>query len=285
MKVGSAGASRLHGVQYAKLLLDVLRNARDLREMSDLNFTSGVPAFDANVGVGHRNDRRYPYDGPQQLLDEMARHGVDRALVYACHGEVISPIHGNDTLDRWSNGENGLVPQYVVGADSESLKQVQDLHASGLVTSVRLHNTSASRLPFVAWVYGDLLEWLAGVRLPLWVSIADTPPTEVVETLQRYPNIPVVLVGAHYTHSMLIRPMLRALPNAFLELSRYENVRGVERLIGEIGAERTMYGSYFPRYAMGPMLYMLNHLAIGEDDLAGICAGNLEKLLSVTSDQ
>ena len=260
--------------------MDVLRNGGDLGgTMSGLNFTSRVPVFDANVGVGHRRDRRYPYDEPQQLVSELVRHGVDRALVYACHGEDVSAVHGNNTLFRWTDGENGLVPQYLVGSDGESLGQIRDLHASGLVTSVRLHNTEVSRSPFVSWVYGDLLDWLAAEHLPLWVSLADTPPTEIVDTLQHHPNLRVVLVGAHYSHSMLIRPILRALPNAILELSRYENIQGIEKLVYEMGSDRLMYGSYFPRYAMGPMLYMLHHLEIGEEDLAAICAGNLEKIL------
>ena len=83
----------------------------------------------------------------------------------------------------------------------------------------------------------------------------------------------VALVG------VMIRPMLRRLPNACLELSRFENLAGIEKLIAEVGAERLFYGSYFPRYAMGPMLFYLHHLEIDNSDLAAICAGNLERLL------
>ena len=61
-----------------------------------LSFKSRVPVFDANVGVGHRHDRRSPVDSPDQLLEEMSRHGVGRALVYSVQGEWISPIQGND---------------------------------------------------------------------------------------------------------------------------------------------------------------------------------------------
>ena len=44
-----------------------------------LSFKSRVPVFDANVGIGNRHDRRSPFDSPDQLLEEMSRHGVDRA--------------------------------------------------------------------------------------------------------------------------------------------------------------------------------------------------------------
>ncbi len=267
--------------------MDGSRFGAILRTMSNLSFTSRVPAFDANVGVGHRNNRRYPFDEPLQLVEEMARHGVDQALVYACHGETISPMHGNEALERWTGGENGLVPQYMVGADPESLRQIQGLHASGLVTHVRLHCTEMSRTPFVDWIYAPVLEWLVAEDLPLWVSMADTPPTEIVDTLTGYPDLRAVIVGAHYAHSAMALPMLRVLPNATLELSRYENTQGIEQLVEAVGANRLIYGSFFPRYAMGPILYMLNHLSIDDSDLAAICAGNVEKLIegSVTDDK
>ena len=77
----------------------------------------------------------------------------------------------------------------------------------------------------------------------------------------------------------MIRPLLRVLPDAFLDLSRYENIRGIEKLVQEFGANRFLYGSFFPRYAMGPILFTLHHLSISEEYLTMICATNLEQIL------
>ena len=131
------------------------------------------------------------------------------------------------------------------------------------------------------WIGSTVRCWNGFRRrgIPIWVSLADGSPVEIVDTLQRFPGLTVVLLGAHYMHSTMLLPMLRRLPNAFLELSRFENLGGVEALIAEVGAERLLYGSYFPRYAMGPMLFYLHHLEIDNSDLAAICEGNLERLL------
>ena len=48
-------------------------------------------------------------------------------------------------------------------------------------------------------------------------------------------------------------------PQLHLELSRYETLGDVEALCGEFGAERLLYGSWYPRYEMGPILYYLHH--------------------------
>ena len=54
--------------------------------MTSLNFKASVPVFDANVGVGHRHNAVAPFDNAAGLLQEMQRHGVERALVYHAAG-------------------------------------------------------------------------------------------------------------------------------------------------------------------------------------------------------
>lgn len=245
--------------------------------MISLNFQPRVPVFDANVGVGHRHDRPSSFSEANELLEEMQRHGVDRAVIYHVQGEAISAIRGNEALPGWAGDAFSL--QWVAGPGDDSLRQLKGFHATERVVSVRLHSPEGGRVPFVDWLYGPLLDWLSAERIPLWVSLADGSTTEIVNTLQRFPDLTVVLLGAHYVHSTMISPMLRRLPKTFLELSRFENLAGVETLVAEMGAERLLYGSYFPRYAMGPMLFYLHHLNIDDSDLAAICAGNLERLL------
>ena len=242
-----------------------------------MSFRARVPVFDANIGVGHRHDRPSPFANVAGLRAEMQRHGVERGLIYHLQGETISAIEGNEALRDWCG--NGFVPQWVAGPSADSLAQLRALHAAGEVSSIRLHNTEASRVPFADWIYGELLAWLAAERIPLWISLADTPVAEVMETLRRFPDLQVVLLGAHYTHSLALRPLLRTLPQAALELSRFENLGGIEALIGEFGIERFLYGSYYPRYAMGPMLFYLHHLAIDDDALAALTSGNLKRIL------
>ena len=247
--------------------------------MTTLNFQARVPVFDANVGVGHRRDRVSPFETREQLLEEMNRHGVARALIYHLQGEALSALEGNESLLTWVDGQSALHPQWVVDPTPESLTQLQQLHRAKQLTSVRLHNTEECRLPFVDWIYGDLLEWLAAEHIPLWLSLADTPAVEVRDTLRRFPDLVTVLLGAHYAHSAVVGPLLRQLPNAHLELSRYEGLGKLQPLIDEFGIERLVYGSFYPRYAMGPILFLIHHLGLDPSALAILCAGNLERIL------
>lgn len=248
--------------------------------MTSLNFSPRVPVFDANIGVGHRHDQPAPFEDAAGLLGTMHRHGVDRAVVYHVHGESISAIRGNEILLQWTAAEGSFSLQWMAGPGPDSLRQLRELRSEGRVQSVRLSATDPDRNPLVPWLYGDLLEWLSAERIPLWISLAETPARDILDTLSRYPDLVTVLLGAHYTHALFVWPLLLNLPRAHLELSRFEPMGAVERLVQEFGCERLVYGSFFPRYAMGPMLYYLHHIGLADEELAAVCAGNLVRILA-----
>jgi hypothetical protein len=251
--------------------------------MTTLNFHPRVPVFDANVRVGDRHDEPSPCPDRAALLAEMDRHGVARALIYHAQSEEISALDGNRFLESWLGNDGRLVPQWSAIPTPESLAQIQRLYAQGRVSSVRLFETWPDGAPFRPWVFGNLLNWLQAQRIPVWIPLPKIDPDDLVSTLQQFPGLVTVLVGAHYVHHLLVRPLLKTLPTAHLELSRYEPIGGVEALCREFGAERLIYGSWYWRYAMGPMLYYLHQTHLSEAELALVCAGNLERILGQVS--
>ncbi|MCZ6679744.1 MAG: hypothetical protein O7E52_21140 [Candidatus Poribacteria bacterium] len=247
--------------------------------MTSLNFKPRVPVFDANLRVGDLRDEPAPYRNRDELLAELDRHGVERALIYHAQAENISPIDGNNYLEAWLGDDGRTYPQWMVMPTADSLSQIQSLHAEGRVDCVRLFDTGQRDLPFRPWAYNTLLSWLSESRIPVWIPLLDADADDLVTTLQAYPDLVSVLVGAHYVHALWVRPVLTALPNAHLELSRYEPICEIEALRDEFGAERLVYGSWYSRYAMGPMLFYLHHTNLSDAELASVCAGNLEHIL------
>ena len=248
--------------------------------MGGLSFKARVPVIDANVGVGNKRQEMSPFQQPDELLAEMERHGVGRAVVYHRAGEARSAVEGNEMLETFIDGRDDVfAAQWVVDGWPSSLRQLQEYHASGTVTSARLHDTSACASPLVDWIYGEALEWLSSERIPLWASIEDNDVAELAALLRQFPDLDTVLVGAHQNHATSVRPLLGLLPRARLELSRYEAMAQIEALKREFGIERLIYGSYYPRYAMGPMLFSCHCQAFDEAELALVCAGNVNALL------
>lgn len=249
--------------------------------MPALSFKPRVPVFDAHVCVGDRHDEPSLCRSREALLAEMDAYGVQRALIYHAQSEVVSPIAGNVLLDEWLDKNGRLFPLHAIMPTPESMAQVQGLHAAGQVVAVCLHDTWSVGLPFQPWAYGGLLAWLSQARIPVWIPIPDMNTGDLVQTLSAYPDLVTVLFGAHYSHTLLIRPILSTLPNAHLELSRYEPIGEVEALRDDFGAQRLLYGSWYPRYAIGPILFYLHHTDLTETELALVCNGNLERILGI----
>ncbi len=247
--------------------------------MTSLDFKPRVPVMDANIRVGNTPETPAPFRNQADLLAKMGRHGVERAVVHHAQTESVSPVAGNVYLDDWLSDDGRLIPQWSVLPTADSLAQVKGLYAQGKVSSVRLHDTSPAGLPFRPWAYDPVLSWLSATGIPAWIPLPEADAHELVTTLQAYPDLVTVLVGAHYTHALWVRPILRALPNTYLELSRYEPIGEIEALRDEFGAGRLVYGSWYPRYDIGPMLFYLHHTSLNAEELALICAGNLELIL------
>jgi len=250
--------------------------------MTSLTFRPRVPVFDANVRVGDLSAQPAPCRDRAALLAEMDRYGVERAVIYHALTEEVSPVEGNLLLEPWLDANARLVPQWSALPTAASLAQLQALHDQRRISSVRLHDTRVAGLPFRPWAYDHLLAWLNAQRIPVWIPLPGADADELVMTLQDHPDLVSVLVGAHYTHHLQVRPLLARLPNTHLELSRYEPIGEIEALADEFGAERLVYGSWYSQYAMGPMLFYLHHTDLSQEELALVCAGNLERILGPT---
>jgi predicted TIM-barrel fold metal-dependent hydrolase len=79
----------------------------------------------------------------------------------------------------------------------------------------------------------------------------------------------------------VVWPLVRALDNIHVDLSRFDIPHGVQRLIGRIGVERLLYGSDFPEVDPEPYLHYLHRSELDPAQLAAICHGNLSRLLQL----
>jgi predicted TIM-barrel fold metal-dependent hydrolase len=246
---------------------------------ANLHFYPRVPVFDAQICVGHSGSALSPAADRASLLAELDRHGVERALVYHAHAETFSPLRGNHLLEEWLGRDGRLLPLWAALPTEDSLAQLEALRSAGQLRAVRL--VDAAGLPFVDWTHGLLLEWLSDADIPLWIALPDVDPRDLVATLGGYPRLRVVLAGAHYSQTLLVRKLMTILPNTSLELSRYESLDAINDLVRRFGPQRLLYGSWYPRYAIGPVLYFAHHCGLPEAMLAQICAGNLDRLLGL----
>ena len=254
----------------------------------DLNFKPAVRVFDADVALGRRHDRRVAVDTVEGTLEVMDRAGVDRAHVYAPHAAGYDSQEGNELLMETIEGQPRFVPQFVANPSVDDLGDFQARFKDAGARSVRIV-PAAHHYPFRDWVVGPWMEWLARERVPLWLPVTyeilpteyTIDPSEIYETVKAHPDVTAVLSEVHYIQTMWALPLMKSLPNLMIEISRLVNTDGVGRFLEAVGAGRVLYGSRFPDAPMAPNLYYLHRCGLGEDALAGICAGNLDRLLGI----
>ena len=246
----------------------------------DLNFKSAVPTFDANVALGRRHDRRVVVDTTEGLLEAMDGSGVERAVVYSPYAAHFDTVEGNEQLLEMIEGQPRLIPQLVANPAVEDLATFAAQVASLGVRSIRFH-PAEHKYPFRDWVVGPWLEWLESEGIPLWIPVPETDPVTLQEVAAGHPGLSIVLTECHYSQVPWAIPFLRSVSNTSLEVSRWVIADGVKRLMDTVGPQRILFGSRFPDSSMGNQLYNLHRSDLSDNDLAAICAGNLDRLLGL----
>lgn len=246
----------------------------------DLNFQPSVPVFDANVALGRRHDKRVSSDTTEGALEVMDKAGVGRALVYHQHAVNFDGHEGNQILLDMIQGEPRLVPQFACNPTFDNLHTFAEEVAEMNVRSVRM-NPTPHRYSFRDWVVGPWLEWLTSEGIPLSLDAMDFEPTDLYDTLKKFPDVTILLNEIHYSHVSWTLPLLKNLPNVHIEISRLLIPDGIERAINSAGSDRVLFGSRFPASQMAPQLYNLYRCGLSESALKSICADNLVRLLGV----
>ncbi|MBI3945200.1 MAG: amidohydrolase family protein [Armatimonadetes bacterium] len=241
-------------------------------------FRPAVPVFDGHAALGRRYDRRADLDTPEDLLAEMDRCGIERALVYHPHAAHYSTREGNALLMELVAGQPRLVPQFVANPVFDDPEAFGEKMRAAGVRSVRFC-PKTNLYPFVRWVAGRWLDWLRENGLALWLPADEVDLTAAYDTLSAYQELPVVLVAPTYGQVSTVLPLMGALPHLHLDLSRWDVYEGPIRARDSFGAERLLYGSNLPEFEPGSYLFHLHRCGFSEAELRAICGGNLERLL------
>ena len=256
----------------------------------DFNFKPSVPVFDANIALGRRNDRRVAVDTGEGTVEAMSRAGVDRAVTYSPHAINYDANDGNDWMMELIDGHEGFYPQFVGNPTWDDLDSFAARVGERGVRSIRLVPTF-HKYPFRDWVVKPWLDWAAAAKIPIWLPVHHTwigqiailDPEAAHDTIKAHPDAKFVLSDVYYHGEAWAVPLLRSLPNLYIEISRTINTDEISRLVDLIGDDRVLFGSRFPDAAILPQLYWVERCGFSDATLRKICAGNLERLLGLSN--
>ncbi|HOU14311.1 MAG TPA: amidohydrolase family protein [Anaerolineae bacterium] len=241
--------------------------------------------FDCNAFFGLPSLRPLmPAPTTDELLAEMDRAGVERALVWHIAQHDGAPRVGNQLLAEAIAPHPRLVGCWTVLPNqarefpppAELFRQMQASRVAALRVFPNAHKFLLNTVSM-----GDLLEAMTMRRVPLFVSVKRGMAWhDVYNLLAEFPAL-VCVICDHgcWGEDRMFRPLLERYPNVYVDTAQYLLDGGIEALVADYGPRHILFGSGFPESYFGGMMMALRHAQISDEAKALIAGGNLERII------
>ncbi|MDD5707964.1 MAG: hypothetical protein PHR35_18755 [Kiritimatiellae bacterium] len=244
------------------------------------NASPSLRLFDCNTRVGYMKE---PPPAPiltaPELLAEMDRCGVDKALVHSTNVELMSAIDANIAVSELCTGQERLQPVWSIlppqTGEMVPDRLLDDMKRQG-VRILRAYPAENHYL-LNSLTLGPLLDKLCDHQIPLFVP---GQWADLTQLLQDFPQL--IVIAADYGcwgQDRLYRPLIERYEHFHIETSALELDGGIPRLVADYGSERVLFGSGCQSRSMGGASLLLRNLDIDPVSKALIAHGNLERLL------
>lgn len=241
--------------------------------------------FDCNVQLGLPIEGRLaPVATPRELLLEMDRAGVERALVWHCAQLEAAPQVGNQLLSEAIAQEPRLVGCWAVMPDHDEefpplgtfLARMKEARVAALRAFPGRHDFLLNAVST-----GELLSAMTARRIPLILSLERGADWRTIyELLGEFPDLVCILCDVGWPgQDRMVRPLLRRYPHVYVDTANYTVDGGVESLVSHCGAHRLLFGSDFPDSYFGGMMLAIQHADVPAEAKAAIAGGNLARIL------
>jgi hypothetical protein len=231
--------------------------------------------FDANVRVGPSGVHGELALEAGALLAEMDRFRIEKALVSHWTAEEYDAHEGNRLLELLGQGER-LVRAWAALPDQDSIGEL----AANRACAVRLHfGAQKHNFSPAVWCSGELYAYLQNYSVLTLVALEDIGWERLVEVLNNFPRLPILLLETSYRADRYLFPLLRRFPNIYFDTSTYVAHRQLESYVQRFGSERVVFGSRLPLYTPGAALAILASARIPDADRMNIAGKNLRRLL------
>ena len=222
----------------------------------------------------------------EQIVRDLRRCGIDRAVVSNAACIEYDPRHGNESTARLIRdqphlfGAMVLVPD--IWFDGRSAKEyidakIEQRFVVARLFPKRLHHSMRK------WQIGEILAYLEQRRLPLMVWHNEVS-WDLVESICRdYPALPVIVEGNDVKllyHNRSYLALLKHCPNLYMETHNLVLYSEMDYLAGQVAPDRLLFGTYFPYNTPHAALLPILGARVPEKVKDKLAAGNLERLVS-----
>lgn len=241
--------------------------------------------FDANACIG--DNLMGPRPGAEELLKEMDRYGVEKALVRHNNIDASGAVNTNRDIAKFLTEVSGdrlygvwsILPEQCdeLPAGEELFKAMKQNRIKALAVNDS-HRFVMSRLTI-----GRIMDEATERKVPVLLHGIQSAWKNVYDFMKEFPKAYIIAgAGQKWGTDRNIRPLLENYENFFIELAGYWVPEGIFDLAQKYGSERILYGSGFPRYAHGSGMAQIKHSTLTQQEIANIAGLNMAKLMEET---
>ena len=225
--------------------------------------------------------------GVRELLADMDRCGVDRALVRHGNFKQLGAEAGNRELAAMldADGSGRLCGVWCILPDQcPELPQGDAFFAAMKEHRIRALTLYPEEHLFVPrrWAIGRIMDAAAERRIPVLFEAAHNDWSNIYDFVKEFPRNRIVIreYWGKWGHDRQLRPLLENCENVFYSIGGYQVPDGIRDLVELYGAHRILYGSGYPRYNHGTGMLQLKQGGMSDDAVAEIAGKTMEKMLA-----
>ncbi|HOX37184.1 MAG TPA: hypothetical protein PL033_04275 [Candidatus Brocadiia bacterium] len=240
--------------------------------------------FDADASIGRPGKPGEVQPASvAELLAEMKRLGIRKALVKHMSCWESGPFLGNERLMKEIAGYDNLIPVWCLVPDGAGeLGDPDDFVQNMVSEGVRAAWATPQRMVWslAEWCCGGMLGALEKRRVPLMLQLEETTIEDLRSVLKNHPRLPVILVRVSYRLNRLLFPLLERHENLHLCVGPPFSVHlGIEEICRRFGHGRLVYGSSFPAGEGSGAATQVSYAEISAAARRAIAFGNLDRLV------
>jgi len=237
----------------------------------------------------------WPYWSVQEttaegLVELMDNFGVDRAAICSLRSIFYDHEEGNrevvEATKKFPDRFVGVatVYPYQEGALEELDRCVSKFNMRGIELQPNYHGYKL-RSPVVKETLELAVKADVPVITPLRLSMNWNLPSvdilEVSRLVESYSDVKFIVGCFNYGEIEELMGLMRRCENLLAETSGLHLMRGVEKVVSEVGADRVLFGSGMPIQSVGPALAKIREADIDEEDKRLILGENAVRVLGL----
>ena len=216
------------------------------------------------------------HDEVQKLAE---KNGIVSRAIY----NFDKGADANDITPRYSAASEGkefpvlrlMPPAYM----EESLSKEEMIRAIEQEHALFRINPKSYAAPLHVWMYDWMLDVLTESRTPLLVSLQELDLNDAALVKEAYPELRLIITN---TDQWLNRQYIRFAqyyPQVYFDTCNTIEYYGIENMVGLIGAQRFLFGTYMPEKEPYDKLFQLLYCELSDEEKALIAYGNFERLV------